>query len=696
MRWQIEGFVFCEKQQTLKFEQEISQLEPMVVELLAYFCRHTDEIVNREQLIEKVWRGRIITDNAVTKVINKLRKNLNDDPRKPRFIATFPKKGYRFIASVSELPEASSGALLKISSPPTNPATQQNHPPVISKARFAVAATLLTVIIVTTMIWITFGAMQEKKQRPITAVKALTRTAGNDAWPQVSPDGNYLTYMEFTEKRIHLWIKSLVDEKTIEITHDDDDDDEALGVGPAAWNSDGSKLVYLVASSTSCQYYLREINGLTLGEAKLIHNCPAGSYGRISFTHDDNKVIYTESDGTPYTLFEMNLSTGAKRRLNQPQQFVAGNNQFDLHPTQNKLLISSPDKQQWEGYYSLDLDTDELTLLFKQDAFICCGIWDHSGERVVLMGEHPAYQIVSYDQTGKDRQVVYSGSQQLRTPLRHINGKDYMFIAGYVNQNALFYDIEKQTEVFVANTSVDDRLAVFSHHNQQIAFVGLSTGSEEIWLTDTQGKHLTKLSNFNDSRHIIDLLWSYNGNYLLGLGLNQIYLIDTKTGHSEPLKIPQIEMRGVSWKNDHVFAYSTETEKGWRVNYYDINTHQVSYEDEKWAFIQYSADPDDLLWQHQNGELFFSSEQEPINNEELKQLSLVAGRHFKLKKNGTKWAWQNVVNGKRYLMLKESLQQPATKLFEVDSYHFDFSKRGLLYHTTDSLQADIYQTIADE
>jgi hypothetical protein len=94
--------------------------------------------------------------------------------------------------------------------------------------------------------------------------------------------------MEFTKKRIHLRVKSLVDEKTVEITHGKENE---LGVGPASWSSDGSKLVYLVASSNSCQYYIREINGLTMGEPKLIHNCPVGSYGRISFTHDDKRVI---------------------------------------------------------------------------------------------------------------------------------------------------------------------------------------------------------------------------------------------------------------------------------------------------------------------------------------------------------------------------------------------------------------------
>ena len=692
MRWQIEAFVFCEKQQTLSIEQEVLQLEPMVVELLAYFCRHTNHIISRDQLIEQVWGGRLITDNAVTKVINKLRKNLNDDPRKPRFIATLPKKGYKFIASASELVAENIADIA--SNKISQVASAETHAQIISisKEKSPITRPLFVLGLMVLLVWITVLFQNDKEHSPITQVKALTRSAGNEAWPQVSPNGNYLAYMQFGDKRIHLWVKSLIDEKSVEITHGEKNE---LGVGPAAWNSDGSKLVYLVASSDSCQYYIREINGLTLGEPKLIHNCPVGSYGRISFTHDDNRVVYTESDDSPYTLFEMNLTTGLKRRLNQPEQFIGGNSQFDLHPTENKLLISSPDKQQWEGYYSLDLETDELTLLFKQDAYICCGIWDHSGKRVVLMGEHPAYQLVSYDMNGNDKQVIYSGSQQLRAPQRHINGKDYMFIAGYINQNALYYDFETESDVFVANTSVDDRLAVFSQLNEQIAFIGLSTGNEEVWLTDQQGSQLIKLTQYNDSRHIIDLLWSYNGDYLLGLALNQIYLIDSKTGDSEILKIPQLEIRGLSWKSEQVISYSTKSKNGWRVNYYDLKTHQVSYEDEKWAYIKYSANPDDVLWQAQNRDLFVTVEQKPLLDKELNGVSFLNGRQFNLKKVGAKWAWQNFTDGQYTLMLKEELNKPAKNVVITNSYHFDLSSQGLLYHSTDNLNADIYQTVAE-
>jgi DNA-binding winged helix-turn-helix (wHTH) protein len=692
MRWQIEAFVFCEKQQTLSIEQEVLQLEPMVVELLAYFCRHTNQIISRDQLIEQVWGGRLITDNAVTKVINKLRKNLNDDPRKPRFIATLPKKVYKFIASASASELVTENITDIASNKTSQDAPAETHAQIISisKEKSPITRPLFVLGLIVLSVWITVLIQTDKEHSPITQVKALTRSAGNEAWPQVSPNSNYLAYMEFGDKRIHLWVKSLIDEKSVEITHGKENE---LGVGPASWNSDGSKLVYLVASSNSCQYYIRDIDGLILGEPKLIHNCPAGSYGRISFTHDDNRVVYTESDNSPYTLFELNLTTGVKRHLNQPEQFIGGNSQFDLHPTKNTLLISSPDKQQWEGYYSLDLDTDELTLLFKQDAYICCGIWDHSGKRVVLMGDHPAYQLVSYDLDGNDKQVIYSGSQQLRGPQRHINGKDYMFIAGYVNQNALYYSFESQSDTFVANTSVDDRLAVFSQHNNQIAYIGLSTGNEEVWFTDRQGSQLTKLTQFNDSRHIIDLLWSFDGGYLLGLALNQIYLIESKTGESEILKIPQVEIRGLSWKSDQVISYSTRSKNGWRVNYYDLNTHQVSYEDEKWAFIKYTINPDDVLWQAQNGDLFVTIEQTPLRDKELNEVSFLNGRQFNLKKVGTKWAWQNFTDGQYHLMLKQGLNQPAKEVMKTDSYHFDLSSEGLLYHSTDSLNADIYQTM---
>ncbi len=107
-------------------------------------------------------------------------------------------------------------------------------------------------------------------------------------------------------------------------------------------------------------------------------------------------LIFSESlgIGKPYSLYSLQLDTGKAESLPQPDLHLGGNSQFDLHPTDNKLLISSPNEQQWEGFYQLDLDTQQLTLLFELNAYICCGIWSHNDEHVVIMGEHSAREIM--------------------------------------------------------------------------------------------------------------------------------------------------------------------------------------------------------------------------------------------------------------------------------------------------------------
>ncbi|MBL4661405.1 MAG: winged helix-turn-helix domain-containing protein [Alcanivoracaceae bacterium] len=686
MRWRIKDFIFCEQQQTLTSiedgQTQTQQLEPMVVELLAYFCRNPDQIISRYQLIEVVWLGRMITDNAVNKVITKLRKSFNDDAKKPQFIATFPKKGYKFIVAVTQIIEE-----------PANDASDsiKAQAPLTSTKKKIFYSSLLLSIIFLFSIAITWQL--HKKQQPITQVKALTRDPGRESRPQVSPNGKYLAYVEVRDKKMHQWIKSLVDETVIEISHGEG---QRVWVDSVSWNSDGSRIVYLVTTPKSCQYYMRSFKQMATGEPKLLHNCPADSYGKIAYTHDDNRLVYTESNGrnTPFSLFEMNLTTGIKHRLNQPELFLGGNSQFDMHPTENKLLISSPDKQQWEGFYSLDLETDELTLLFKQDAYICCGIWNHAGDRVVLMGEHPAYELVSYDLQGNDQRVIYTGSEQLRVPERHINGEDYLFSVIHVNQDAHYFDLNTNSKNIIANTSVDDRLATFAHHNKQVAYIGLSSGSEEVWITDNNGKQRRKLTNFNDSRHYIELLWSYNGDYLMGLALNEIHLIDSKSGQSQVLKIPQVEIRGVSWKNNHTISYSIKNKEGWQVNNYDIASHSASVENEKWSFIRYAESSDDVLRQDKSGHLFLGHEQIKVLDNELLQAEFMNGRTFNLKKSASIWAWQTRVDGKYQLMLKQELNQPAKHMLDSDSYHFDFLKKGILYHTVDNLNADIYQSLS--
>jgi len=86
-------------------DQEV-RLEPKVMRVLTYLVERQGEVVSRHDLEANVWTGMIVTDDAVTNTVIKLRKALGDDARDPKYIETIAKTGYRLIAGVSPAPPA--------------------------------------------------------------------------------------------------------------------------------------------------------------------------------------------------------------------------------------------------------------------------------------------------------------------------------------------------------------------------------------------------------------------------------------------------------------------------------------------------------------------------------------------------------------------------------------------------------------
>lgn len=75
-------------------------LEPQAMELLCLLAERAGQVVATDEIVRIVWAGRPISDNPVYKTINKLRRALGDPSRRPSYIATVTKRGYRLIAPV--------------------------------------------------------------------------------------------------------------------------------------------------------------------------------------------------------------------------------------------------------------------------------------------------------------------------------------------------------------------------------------------------------------------------------------------------------------------------------------------------------------------------------------------------------------------------------------------------------------------
>jgi len=69
--------------------------------LLVCLAEHAGEVVSIDDLLSEVWPGVTVTPDSVYQAVTSLRRLLGDDPKRPTYIATVPRLGYRMVSTVS-------------------------------------------------------------------------------------------------------------------------------------------------------------------------------------------------------------------------------------------------------------------------------------------------------------------------------------------------------------------------------------------------------------------------------------------------------------------------------------------------------------------------------------------------------------------------------------------------------------------
>ncbi len=102
------------------------ELQPKVFETLMFLVRHSDRVVSKEELLNEVWAGTVVTDNVLARVISALRKVLGDSPQTSKYIRAVPRVGYRFVASVETPGESQPGRSLAVLAFDTLPPSERD------------------------------------------------------------------------------------------------------------------------------------------------------------------------------------------------------------------------------------------------------------------------------------------------------------------------------------------------------------------------------------------------------------------------------------------------------------------------------------------------------------------------------------------------------------------------------------------
>jgi Tol biopolymer transport system component len=217
----FDSFVVDSARLEVRQGELVLALEPKAFRVLLYLIQNRERAVSKEELIDKVWAGIAVGDNALTRVIAQIRKQLGDNAREPRYIETLATTGYRFVAEVSE--DAAGTA------PPQRR----------KKSWVSTFVALLGVAMAAG--W--YLLVNRDTPPRLTGLRQVTTSTGADLWPTFSPDGSQIAYSSNSSGEYQIYIRSLTPGSVERrITND-----RTPSLQPA-WSPDGKYIAYVARS----------------------------------------------------------------------------------------------------------------------------------------------------------------------------------------------------------------------------------------------------------------------------------------------------------------------------------------------------------------------------------------------------------------------------------------------------------------
>jgi Tol biopolymer transport system component/DNA-binding winged helix-turn-helix (wHTH) protein len=326
-RFEFEGFVLDAEEKVLLRNGKPLQVTPKVLHLLHVLIENHGHIVEKDDLMARVWPDSFVEESNLTFSVRQLRKILGDDDiRHPRFIETVPRRGYRFIADLSEEPQrgvsanGSNWALNGLQLAHLEKAGQATGvaPAGISSdirlrpVFYSAVAVLLASLFLTgffalgnrsslfTRLWRT---PSERSYEHLT-LETLTDT-GNTISADLSPDGKLLAYISVDAGKRSIWLRQLVTGKSVPVLPATED--TVMGI---SFSKDGQYLRYLHQPRDGA-LQLSRMSILGGAATKVL----SGFHNGGSFSPDETRVAFVRMEKGESILMVSAADGGNERRL---------------------------------------------------------------------------------------------------------------------------------------------------------------------------------------------------------------------------------------------------------------------------------------------------------------------------------------------------------------------------------------------
>lgn len=485
----------------LRFKGETVRVTPRAMRVLCELAGSAPEPVSRSCLIESVWTQANVGDEALTHVISALRKALGDDPRRPRYIQTIPKGGYRLIADVAPLPDETRS----FSSTGRHSGERGWRSPSVRPVGVLALAAALATIAMLASLWKPAPDPDPPGPVPVTSLP------GSESWPALSPDGRRIAF----EWHSDIFLKLIGDDSLTRLT-----ETSAQDHGPA-WSADGTHIAFSRTSESSCSIHVAVV--LSRQERK-VADCGANSLPDLSWHPSGDWLAFSDSEAPlgGYAIHIVSLETNRRHPL-----FPEAPLRLDVNDI---LPAFSPDGSQ---------------LAFARSGLGATAIYavrlEHPtpapvGEPKLIYA--PAADVEGFDWTADGRGIVFSSVRDGNSALWRIeaSGRNLVPLA-YGGFGAVQPSISRQgarlafarrdieINIWEANPDGDEKTPMphpsilssridfnpqLSPDGRHLAFVSTRSGSAQIWTSSGDSADPVRRTN-GDWLIAATPAWSPNG-----------------------------------------------------------------------------------------------------------------------------------------------------------------------------------------
>lgn len=253
--FQFGPFVADCRKRRLWRDGSVIPLTPKAFEILATLIEARGRVLEKDELVSRVWGDVAVEDATVARHISTLRKALDERPDQHAFIVTVPGRGYEFVAAVAEL-EHGAGLTIATATPvagPDLPAAEPDPKAVVEvldlpsssperspgDARwipFAMATVLALAVAGAALLALEFRRSQSRTTQ--RTLQQFTFHGGLQRQATWSPDGRSVAYTSDAAGSSDIWVQTLAETPAVRVTSSPAEDSQP------DWSPDGKWLVF--------------------------------------------------------------------------------------------------------------------------------------------------------------------------------------------------------------------------------------------------------------------------------------------------------------------------------------------------------------------------------------------------------------------------------------------------------------------